>query len=455
MAEDLSLGLVQDSEDRLGPLAGGHVARPEDEGLRPSVGTAQDVRNGLDPDVPAVPDPVPVLRHSGFAGRRSARQLGADQLAVVGVDEVEGVRAEELRRRPARDELVRGADELEPAREVDLADHVDHVVGQPLQIRLGRIEGLRRPCSFRHVPHDGHHGFRPVGNHSGFEDARACQHVERVLERLRRTRAKAGLDLLHPERRRGGRQELRDGAAEEGLPRQDQVLRTGRVDLEIAAFPIEDHDEVGKSRHDRPQSQLALAQGLVGALRLDGLRDLGGDVHEEVAILLGVADLARIALDRQDADGPVAAAQRDAQPVDGSAADGLDLAGGDELLEDGRRGEKRPARPQNVLRQALAERLRRKRRVHLVDEVREGEDILVPVVEGDVEVRGLHQPAHDGVDPREQLLQALGRGDGLGDPEGRRLNQFRPFPAPFPDARGFHVPLRMTRAGRTLKKRLG
>ncbi len=322
MAKDLPFRLVEDPEDRLGPLASGHVAGPEDVGLRLSVGTAQDVRNGLDPDVPSVSNPVPVLRHSGFSGHRPARQLGADHLAVVGVDEVEGVRAEELSGRPARHDLVRRADELEPPPEVHLADHVDHVVGQPLQIRDGR-----------------------------------------------------------------------------------------------------------------PQLQLALAEGLFGAFPLDGLGDLGGDEDEEVAILLGVADFARVALDHQDADGPVAAAQRDAEPVDRGAPDGLDLAGSDELLEDGGRGEKGPARPENVLRQALAERLRRKRLVHLVDEVRKAEDVAVRVVQGDVEIGGLHQPAHDRVDPREQLLQALGRCDGFGDPEGRRLNTLSPLPEAFPDVR--------------------
>ena len=410
VAEDLPFRLVEDAEDRLGPLAGRHVARPEDEGLRLSVGTAQDVRNGLDPDVPSVSNPVPVLRRAGFSGHRSARQLLADHLAVVGVDEVEGVRPEELSGRPARDELVRRADELESPREVHLADHVDHVVGQPLQIRLGRVEGLCRPRSFRHVPHDGHHGVRPVGNHARFEDPRARLDVERVLERLRRPREKAGVDLLHPERRRGGGQKLRDRAAEEGLLRQDQVLRARGVDLEVAPFPIENQNEVGKSRHDRPQLQLALAEGFLGAFSLDGLRDLGGDEDEEVAVFLGVADLARIALDRQDADRPFAAAQRNAEPVDRVAPDLLDLAGGDELLEDGGRREKRPARPENVLRQALAERASAETaRPPRRRSTGSSDTSTVRVVQSDVEVGGLHQPAHDGVDPREQLLQALGR----------------------------------------------
>ena len=145
------------------------------------------------------------------------------------------------------------------------------------------------------VPHDGHHGVRPVRNHARFEDPWACKHVERILERLRRPREKTGADLPHPECRRGGGQKLRDRAAEEGLPRQDQVLRPSGVDLEIPPFPIENQDDVGKSRHDRSQSQLALAESLLGALPLDGLRNLGRDEDEDCGGAMGIAgDLRRV-----------------------------------------------------------------------------------------------------------------------------------------------------------------
>ena len=427
VTEDLPFGLVKDPEDGLGSLARGHVARPENEALSPSVRTAEDVRDRLDPDVTAVPQAVAVFRRPGFPGLHGACEPRPQGFAVLRVDEVERVRPEELAGRPARDELVRRADELEPARDVQLADDVDHVVGQPLHLRLGRGERLRDPRPFRHVPDDRQNGVRPVGNDAGLEDARSGEHVERVLERLRRPLVKAGLDSLHPQRRDGRRQELRDRAPEERLARQDQVVRSRRVDLEVPPLPAQHEDEVGQRRHDRAEPQLVRPQHLLGALALDGLGDLRRDEHEEVAVLLGVADLPGVALDRQDADDAVAPVQRDAEPVHGAAPDLLDLAGRDELLEDRRRSEEGPARPEDVLRQALSERLRRERLVDLVDEIREGQDAAAPgVVQGDVEVPRRHELVDDAVQGPEELVLARDLLRRFRDPVRRLLQPLGP-----------------------------
>ena len=200
VAEDLPLRLVEDAENRLGPLAGRHLARPEDEGLRRAVRAAQDVRDGLDPEVPSVPRRYRYSADAGLSRHRAAPELLGEHLAVVGVNEVERVRAEELGRRPARDDLVRRADELESPEEVELADHVDHVVRQPLQVRLGDVRAFaaRDACVTSRMTVM---TARRVGTMRASKPA-ARLHLERVLERCV-VPGGGRLDLLEPERATG------------------------------------------------------------------------------------------------------------------------------------------------------------------------------------------------------------------------------------------------------------
>src|SRR2546428_14005708 len=88
----------------------------------------------------------------------------------------------------------------------------------------------------------------------------------------------------------------------------------------------------------------------------------------------------------ESADGAVPGVERDAEPVEGRGPDELGLAAPLELLVQFGGGEQRLAGAQHVFGQALAESLRRKVRVDLVDEVRKAEQLAGGVVQGDVEV---------------------------------------------------------------------
>ncbi len=120
-------------------------------------------------------------------------------------------------------------------------------------------------------------------------------------------------------------------------------------------------------------------------------------------------------LDDHGPDGHAVDDEGHAQPDGRGGADEGDLAAAAQVAVGGLVAEERPARPDDVLGQALARLEGPRRRVLLVPEIGELEHLPGPVVEGDVEVPGRHDRADDSVDGTEEVVEA-GRGvGGLGD----------------------------------------
>ena len=168
--------------------------------------------------------------------------------------------------------------------------------------------------------------------------------------------------------------------------RQARAQRRGEAQLLVGRPQDRGHL---LDRHSQPG--LALPQGVLRPLGLDGGGDLARDEHEQVPLLRPEAHRAVVRLDGGHADHLASRHERRPQPVHGVAGDQLDLAARDETPEDLGRRQQGLAGAQDVLRQASPERLRGRRRVALVGEVGEAHEARRPVVEGDVEVpRGQH-----------------------------------------------------------------
>ena len=88
-----------------------------------------------------------------------------------------------------------------------------------------------------------------------------------------------------------------------------------------------------------------------------------------------------------------------------------------QFFKDCRGRQQRLARAQDVFRQAAAQRLGDRGGILFIDEIGKAQQLGLRVVEGDVEVAGIHQLTDDVVNGGEKLLQILGglaaRGNGV------------------------------------------
>ena len=233
--------------------------------------------------------------------------------------------------------------------------------------------------------------------------------------------------FLEP-RQLGRRADVPDGHREELLLRVAVAGHGGGVHRQEAQrLAVVDPHRFGVRLKQQAVAPLVLEQLLLGALPLDGHRDLGGHELEDVLLPFAVAHARRVRLGDEHADGAVSRLERDAEPVEGRGPDELDLTALLELLVQFGSGEQHLAGAQHVFGQALAESLRRKVRVELVDEVREAEQLSGGIVERDVEVPRRHQPAHDLMDRGEQVLEVAGGVGGLGDAVGGELDLLGSF----------------------------
>src|SRR6059058_1799113 len=166
----------------------------------------------------------------------------------------------------------------------------------------------------------------------------------------------------------------------------------------------------------------SLEEPFLGPLPVDRIGNLFGYEVEDVPVLLGEAHALRVALDHDHADRLALARERRADPVDGGWPDQDDFSVADETVEDLGGGQHRTAGPQHVLRQSTAQLLGRGRSLLFVDEVREFEGLPLVVDQGDVEVRGRHEPADDLVNLTVQFREILRAVRGFGDPVDRGLD---------------------------------
>ena len=140
-------------------------------------------------------------------------------------------------------------------------------------------------------------------------------------------------------------------------------------------------------------------------LLLDRCRNLLRDEHEDFFVARAQTLRWLVGLDPDHAPRAIAGFQRRAQPVDRSVSHQLDLAFGTQPLENLRRGEQRLTGAQDEGRHSAPRWFTVRRRIELIDEVGERDDVVVGIVFGDVKVRRLHQCADDLVNLAIELGQ--------------------------------------------------
>ena len=187
-------------------------------------------------------------------------------------------------------------------------------------------------------------------------------------------------------------------------------------------------DAISHSRDNRAVLFLAFAQRRFSPLPVDRHGNVAGDIVEDLLFLRVEAVGVRVALDHDDAEGRVAAEQRGAEPVDGGSSTEHHLPFVNKFLEDLRRGQERPGGAEDVFRQSAAEFLRRGRGVEFVDEVGKGQVFGRLVVQGDVEIPGVHQFAEDCVESLEERREVGDRGCLFRDPVEGELQRFGSLP---------------------------
>ena len=212
-------------------------------------------------------------------------------------------------------------------------------------------------------------------------------------------------------------QELVGGVAGEGG-------RRGVDEAELAA--LIDEDGAGSGFGQGPEACLALAEGVARPHPLERARHVARDEGEHVQIGLGESHSFVIALHREHAEGLVAPQERHPQPIDGGGALKLGVATGHHAREDGRRREERLGRAQDVIGEGLARRPRGRRLVEGVDEVGERDAPRGLVAQGDVEVPGVQELAHDLVDGAVEGGNVEAGGGDLGDGVQGLLQALRP-----------------------------
>ena len=171
------------------------------------------------------------------------------------------------------------------------------------------------------------------------------------MKDLRHAASEAPSDRVEPEAGGFPGELLLNGTRKEGLRRRDQTILARGVNREVPPFPREDEEEIGKGLEDGPVAPLALPERLLGPAPLDGKGDLRRDEEEEIEIVPRVTDVARVALDGEDADGPLPHEKRNAEPVDRRRPDEVHLSLRDEPLEDLRAREERLPSAQDISRQ--------------------------------------------------------------------------------------------------------
>ena len=195
------------------------------------------------------------------------------------------------------------------------------------------------------------------------------------------------------------------------------------VEIELARERLADLVDDG-------QLGIPLADLGRGAAPFEGSRDVPADEGQEPLVLVGVASIpGSIALDREDADGPVLDFQRNPKEIDRDRADGLQLAGSRERVDVVARSVKETLGledvPGQALRLALPERHPLPRvgpvGVDGVDVEREADLAALLVEERDVAVLRVQQLAQDRVDPAIELLHVGRPPREVGDLEERGL----------------------------------
>ena len=208
-------------------------------------------------------------------------------------------------------------------------------------------------------------------------------------------------------------------------PVADQVH--DRLELELAG-------ERRADLVDQGQLRVALAGLLDGPDAAEGGADVLPDEREEVAVGVGVSLVGDIGLADDDPDRLGLGLQRSAEPLTlADDADGLDLALGNEVVVASHRDDLGPAGTQDVGRQSAsipnAEWLPkggiRNVKVDGVDVVGKVDRLATMVVEGDIEVLGVHQRRDRRVDVAIERLEVVRGGRRLGDPVEGRLDALR------------------------------
>src|SRR5438046_4820876 len=112
-----------------------------------------------------------------------------------------------------------------------------------------------------------------------------------------------------------------------------------------------------------------------------------------------------MALDDEYADRIGPALERNAQPVERSGAEEINLAALLELPLPVRADQLRLTGAQDILREAVIQSAWWWSGHALIDEIREGQRVASRVVQGDIEGRHWHQIAEDPADARKELVQ--------------------------------------------------
>ena len=147
--------LLRLEEEFLGPDRLGDV--PDVHHHRPDVGVVAKVAgHPVDDPVPPVPvaHPGPVRRGGSRPGRHAAPEGRGDAVAVVGMDEREGVRAHHLAFAPAQHLRGGPAPELDVALAVHEQQHVARVLEEGPEPALAALHRLLGSLPFRDVPGD-------------------------------------------------------------------------------------------------------------------------------------------------------------------------------------------------------------------------------------------------------------------------------------------------------------
>jgi hypothetical protein len=163
--------------------------------------------------------------------------------------------------------------------------------------------------------------------------------------------------------------------------------------------------------------------------------DVLADEGEQVPVGSAVALVGCVGLADHDTDGGLVSLQGSAEPIAlAHDADRLDFAGLDELLVTLLADKLGSSRPEDVGGRALgvphAEWLPEVRirnvEVHGIDVIREVDRLATIVVQGDVEVVGVHECRDRGVDLAVERLQVARGGRRFGDPVKRGLHLLGP-----------------------------
>ena len=159
---------------------------------------------------------------------------------------------------------------------------------------------------------------------------------------------------------------------------------------------------------------------------LDGHCHLRRDELQDLLLALPISDAGGVGLNDEHSDGPVADLQRHADPVDRRCSHQLDLAPLFELRLHLGRDEQRLACPEHVLGESLARLLGREVCVVLVHDIREAQQVVRRIVQGNVEVPRGHQLAHDLMNGGQQFLESRRAHRHLGNAIGGGLQLMGP-----------------------------